>query len=294
MINPFKKFYSQLFKDKFFIIKAGGRIITDKAARETIVDDIKELTGNNTKILFVYGGGQSIDEAMIAAGLTPKKIEGRRITSGEDIKIVKKTLVGDLGFKISETMVKKKMPSTILNAIPPHWATAKRRIPEQGVVRFDGRLHKINGKAVRDHFSSTNLAVCPCLAFDEEGTALNINADNAAIELAVETSADKLILLTDIDGVMVDGKLKSVLSARECEKFIKDGIVTGGMQVKLENCINAVRMGVKRIHILNGFKQHALRDEVYTSEGTGTMIVREAEKAKYIVQEIEKGKWKPS
>lgn len=293
MIKSFKKFYAQLFQEKFFIIKAGGRIITDQKSREILVDDIKEITGNKTKILFIYGGGQAIDEAMEEHGLTPKKIEGRRITSGEDIKIVKKTLAGALGFDISETMVKKNMPSTILNAIPPHWATAKRRVPEQGIVRFDGRLHKINSKAVRDHFSSTHLAVCPCIAFDEDGTALNINADNAAIELAVETAADKLILLTDIDGVMINGKLRSVLSARECEKFIKEGTVTGGMKVKLENCINALRMGVQRIHIINGFKQHALRDEVYTSEGTGTMIVREAEKARYIVQEIQKGKWKP-
>ncbi len=288
MMNSLKKFYRNLFQGQLFIIKASGKIITDSAARENLIAQIQELTEDGIKVLLIYGGGEAIDEAIKEANLTPTKIDGRRISSESDIKIIKKVLAGDLGFKLSESLVKAKLPSNVFNALPPHWAQAKRRAPEQDIIRFDGTLGHIDAKAVREHFVATNLAVIPCLAFTTEGTALNINADNVAIELAADTKANKLILMTDIDGVMVDGAVASVLTASEIDKLISDKIVTDGMRVKLENCVNAVRSGVKRVHILNGFKKDSLRCEIYTSEGTGTMIVREEEKNNYIKQEIEK------
>ncbi len=281
MINSFKKFYRNLFQGQLFVVKAGGRIITDKGARENLIANIQELTNDGIKILLIYGGGESIDIAMKEAGLEPFKIDGRRISSADDIKIIKKTLTGDLGFKLSESLVKARLPSTVLNALPPHWTTAKRRPNEGDIVRFDGTLEKIDSDAIREHFSATDLAVCPCLAFSEDGTALNINADNVAIQLASETKANKLILLTDIDGVMADGKVQSYLTARQIEELITDGTVKDGMRVKLENCVDALRNGVKRVHILNGFKEDALRNEIYTSEGMGTMIIRESEKENY-------------
>jgi acetylglutamate kinase len=287
MINSFKKFYRNLFQGQLFIIKAGGRVITDKSARENLIANIQELTNDGIKILLIYGGGEAIDQAMAEAGLKPHKIDGRRISSEKDIKIIKKTLAGDLGFKLSESLVKAKLPSNVFNAIPPHWASAKRRPKKDGVIRFDGTLENINSKNIRNHFSATNLAICPCLAFSKNGTALNINADNVAIELATKTKANKLILLTDIDGVMVNKKVASVLTAREIDGLIKDGTVTDGMRVKLENCVSALRSGVKRVHILNGFKKDSLRNEVYTSTGSGTMIVREKEKKVYLKQEVQ-------
>ncbi|NQZ14890.1 MAG: hypothetical protein HRT94_08735, partial [Alphaproteobacteria bacterium] len=135
--------------------------------------------------------------------------------------------------------------------------------------------------AIRDHFGATNLAVVPCLAFTEEGTALNINADNVAVKLAEETQANKLIFMTDIDGVMVNNEVQSVLTTCDVEQLIHERIVTDGMRVKLENCVEALRAGVRRIHILNGFKKDTLRNEIYTSDGTGTMIVRSKEKEIY-------------
>lgn len=281
MIKSFKNFYRQLFQDQLFVIKAGGRIITDKEARENLISNIQELTNDGINVLLIYGGGEAIDEAMIEAGITPTKINGRRISSSTDIKIIKKVLAGDLGFKISESLVKAKLPSNVFNAIPPHWAHALRRPDEAGRQRFDGTLININDKNIRDHFGATNLAVMPCLAFTEEGTALNINADNVAVEIASITKANKLIFMTDVDGVMVDGAVQSVLTTREIEALIANETATGGMRVKLENCIAALRAGVKRIHILNGFKKDTLRNEIYTSDGTGTMIVRSHEKEIY-------------
>ena len=288
MINSFKKFYRNLFHDQLFVIKAGGRIITDKKARENLINNIQELTHDGIKVLLIYGGGAAIDIAMKEANLTPLKIEGRRISSADDIKIIKKVLAGDLGFKLSESLVKSKLPSTVLNAIPPHWAQAKRRPKKDGITRFDGTLVDINPKGIWEHFLSTNLAICPCLAFTKDGTAHNINADNVAVEIATKIKANKLILMTDIDGVLVNKKVQSVLTTNEIEQLIKDKIVTDGMKVKLENCVDALRSGVKRIHILNGFKKDSLLKEVYTAGGSGTMIVRQKEKDNYLKKELKK------
>lgn len=290
MLNQFKKFYSKIFRDQLFIIKAGGRVITDKNARENLVKNIQELTNDGINVLLIYGGGESIDRAMIKSGVTPTKIDGRRISSADDIKIIKKVMAGDLGFKLSETCVKLKLPSTVLNAIPPHFAQAKRRPKKDGIIRFDGTLVNINKKNIWAHFASTNLAICPCLAFTKDGTALNINADNVAIEIASITKANKLILMTDIDGVMVDKEVQSVLSTKDIKKLIKDKIVTDGMRVKLENCVDALKSGVKRVHILNGFKKDSLRNEIYTRGGVGTMIVRDKEKNTYTKNELKKEK----
>lgn len=290
MINTVKKFYRQRFRGQLFIIKASGKIITDQKSRENLIENIHELVKDGIKVLLIYGGGEAIDNALKEAGVMSEKINGRRITSKEDITVIKKLMVGDLGFKITESLVKSNLPANVHNAIPPHWAVAKQRPKHNGKTRYDGTLETIFPKLIKNHFINTNLAVCPCFAFIKNGTAVNINADNVAIELATKIKASKLILMTNIDGVMVDNKVQSVLSAREIEQLIADGIVTDGMQVKLENCIIALRSGVKRVHILNGLKKDALKNEIYTSKGFGTMIVREKEKKKYIKEEIKKVK----
>ncbi len=288
MINSIKKFYKQSFEGQLFIIKASGAVIVDRTARESLISNIQELINDGIKVLLIYGGGVAINDALEEAGLVSEKLNGRRITSEEDIKIIKKTMVGDLGFKITESLVKAKLPANVHNSIPPHWALAKRRDDHNGKMRFDGTLRDIHPRIIRSHFINMDLEVCPCFAFTKDGTAVNINADNVAIELAKKIKATKLILLTNIDGVMVDNKVQSVLSAREIETLIANGTVTDGMQVKLETCIDATRGGVKRIHIINGLKPNALRQEIYTSEGFGTMIVRHKEKEKYIKEETDK------
>jgi len=287
MIDSFKKFYRKHFQEKLFVIKVSGKVMTDKNARENMVKNIQEFVNDNINILIVYGGGDAIDASLKSANINSLKVDGRRITGEEDIKIIKKTLAGDLGFKLLESFVKLKLPSNVLNALPPHWGYATQREKHENIVRFDGSLEKINRDAIKEHFLGTNLTAIPCLALTEGGTTLNVNADNMAIALATYTNADKLILMSDIDGVIANDTLQSVLSAKDCQNLIDDKIATDGMRVKLENCIYAVSNGVKRVHILNGFKENVLIDEIYSSKGVGTMIVNEKEKDKYIQEELE-------
>lgn len=281
MMNSFTTFYRRMFRGTLFVVKVGGRVITDDKSRHNLLDNIRQLNKDGIDVLLIYGGGHAIDDGMKEAGITPLKIDGRRITSETDIAIVKKVIAGDLGYRISETMAELGMDGVVMNSIPPAWATYKRRPKKEGVMRFDGEITGVNKESVKDFFEGPRFAVCPCLGVSSAGLTLNINADNVAIAMATGLKAAKLILLTDVDGVMVNGKKASVLTGRQTEQLIAEGYVTGGMQVKLENCVAALRSGVKRVHILNGFQKDALKKEVYTGEGTGTMIIRHKNKKLY-------------
>lgn len=281
MIHYVRTFYRRMFRGTLFILKAGGRVITDDKMRANLLENIKELNKDGIDVLLIYGGGHAIDDAMKEAGRTPVKIDGRRITSEDDIKIVKQVMAGDLGYRLTETMSDIGLDGVVLNAIPPLWAQFKRRPKKEGIVRFDGEIVDVNKKSIEDYFEGPRFTAMPCLGILEDGVTLNINADNVAIAMATGMKATKLILLTDVDGVMINGKKASVLTGRETEQLIADGTVTGGMQVKLENCVAALRSGVKRVHIINGFTKDALKKEVYTKEGIGTMIIRHKNKKLY-------------
>jgi acetylglutamate kinase len=287
MIHYVRTFYRRMFRGTLFIIKAGGRVITDDKCRANLLENIKELNKDGIDVFLIYGGGHAIDDGMKEAGITPFKIDGRRITSETDIAIVKKVMAGDLGYRLVETMGEIGLDGVVMNAIPPAWATYKRRPKKEGITRFDGEITGVNKASIKDFFEGPRFAACPCLGIYDAGVTLNINADNVAIAMASGLKATKLILLTDVDGVLVNGEKASVLTGRETEQLIADGIVTGGMQVKLENCVAALRSGVKRVHIINGFTKDALKKEVYTKEGIGTMIIRHNNKKLY---EMEVGK----
>lgn len=287
MMNQLHSFYRRMFRGTLFVIKAGGRVITDDKARKNLLQNIQELNKDGIDVLLIYGGGHAIDDGMAAAGLTPLKIDGRRITSETDIAVVKKVMAGDLGYKLTETMAELGIDGVVMNAIPPAWATYKRRPKKDGIMRFDGEITGVNQQRIKDFFEGPRFAICPCLGVNNHGITMNINADNVAIAMATGLKAAKLVLLTDVDGVMIEGKKASVLTGRQTEQLIADGVVTGGMQVKLENCIAALRSGVKRVHIINGFTKDALNKEVYTKEGIGTMIIRHKNKKLY---EMELGK----
>lgn len=285
----FHSFYSHLFKGKLFIIKAGGRVISDREARANLLQDIHTLTQDGIKVLLIYGGGHLIDAAIKETGRTSLKIDGRRVTLKEDIMTIQHVMAGDLGFRIQETMRDIGLKGLCLGSLPASWATAILRSPYEGKMRFDGTLETIDATTIKQSFKGVSFMAAPCLATNKDGITVNINADNVAVELACALKSNKLIFMTDTYGVLVNGQTIPVLSASKTKQLIKSNIITGGMKVKMENCLSVLEQGTKRVHILNGFVQHALSDEIYTTGGCGTMIVQHAEKKKY---ELEKEKEK--
>ncbi len=285
-MHSMKEFYQAKYRDNLFVVKAGGRMIADEASRKSLLSDIKELTDDGIKVLLVYGGGHAIDQALEGANIEPRKVNGRRITGSREMQLIKGVMAADLGFKVASTMAELDLYGLTLGCTPPSWIKVTPRPRDNpDDYGYDGTIDDVALDKVHKAFDGVNFIATPCLsATTKDG--ININADNVAVALAIGAQARKLIFLSDVDGVLIDGETAPFITDAEIPKLIEDEIVTGGMRVKMENCLHALQSGVKRIHLLDGFRPNALRSEIYDSIGPATMLLPEENRQAYL-NEIE-------
>lgn len=293
-MTSIKEFYRERYKGSLFVVKAGGRVISDVAARRSLLSNIKDLTESGMKVLLIYGGGHAIDAALEEAGIVPEKIEGRRVTSRAAISVIQRVMVEDLGFAVSSTMAELGVNGLNLSNIPLSWGVLDFRARDKEEdYGFDGFFVSVDDAPIRALFESVSFVSCPCLGVSDKGP-VNINADNVAVALAEGVHSRKLIFLSDVDGVMKDGAVMPLITDAEIAGLIESGVAEGGMRVKLENCAHALEQGVRRIHLINGFRANGLTDEIYDAVGLGTMVIREVDRARYLNEierqrDIEKG-----
>lgn len=273
-------FYESKFKDNFFVIKAGGKIIEDDKALENLLSNIRDLSNQGIKILLIYGGGRAMDIEAEERGVKVTKTGGKRVTDAENMAIMKHVLGGDLSLKVTGAMAKVKLDGVSLNTVPADWmsVTLQPKTPEDV---FTGSIQGVHTRPINRLFKSVNFIACACLAVTGDGVACNINADTIATQLAIGTQAHKLIFLSDVDGVQIGTQTADVITAEQIEGYIANGTVTGGMLVKLESCKAALDAGVRRIHLLSGLREDALKREIYDSVGPGTMLFKESERQSY-------------
>ncbi len=276
-------FYESKFKDSLFIVKASGKVIENDKARENLMENIRELTLHGIKVLLVYGAGKAIDEVADARGLEIKKHNGRRITTKDDLSVMKDVIGGDLSLKIYESMAKSDLEGLSFNAVPADWMNVSLRTKKPVDFGYVGDIDTAHSRPVKRLFRTVDFIACPCLVWAaKDKTLCNINADTIATEIGIATKAGKLIFLSDVDGVLIKEKTAFILTAEEIPALIKDGTITGGMQVKMDNCVRALKAGVKRIHLINGLTKNALRKEIFESVGPGTMLITEDERENYM------------
>ena len=265
---------------KTIVIKYGGAAMTDSVLREHVASDIvlMKLVGINPVI--VHGGGPEITSYMNRLGLPVEFFDGLRVTTDEAMEVVKMVLVG----KVNPELV------AAINAHGP-WAVgvsgddgnlvrAKQRDVRLGRV---GEVTAIDTTVIDNLIDDGFIPVVATVAAGDDGGSFNVNADLVAAKLAEALDADKVIFLTDVDGLYADfsdkESLISALTPEEAEEMIVSDTLEGGMVPKVAACVHALRSGVRRAHILNGTVPHALLLEVYTDEGIGTMIAAEGEEA---------------
>ena len=275
-------FYHSKFMNNTFIIKASGDLIEDEKALDSLIKNIKKLTHHGIKAILVYGGGKATDRALKDRGIDVQKHEGRRITDEATLDVMKEVVCGTLSLKVYSAMAKHGVDGYSLNAVPSDWMRVHKRPTQPIDFGYVGNIEMTRTRAIQRLFKVTNFVAVPCLAYAESGEMVNINADTIATELAIGVSADKLIFLSNVDGVQKDGKTIFMITDEDIQGLIDDGTVTGGMQVKMENCRRALTEGVKRIHLINGLRENALEKEIFESVGPGTMIISNAEKATYM------------
>jgi len=209
-----------------------------------------------------------------------EKVDGLRINKSENIDVMKHVVGGDLSLDISAAMARNNLEGLSLNALPADWANVVLA-PKNDQDAYTGGIERLHSRPIKRLFKVTNFVACSCLAITQDGTMCNINADKIATQIAIGVKAHKLIFLSDVDGVKIGEKTAGIITAEQIEGYITDGTATGGMKVKLQNCKAALDAGVRRVHLLSGLREDALKKEIYEPVGPGTMLFSESERQSY-------------
>lgn len=258
------------------VIKYGGAAMADEALRHGVAADIvlMKLVGINPVI--VHGGGREVTAYMERLGMPVEFVDGLRVTSPEAMEIVKMVLVGKVNGELVSAINAHGRLAVGIAGDDANLIRATRKDERLGRV---GDITSIDTTVVTDLIEDGFIPVIASVAAGDDGGSFNINADLVAGETAAALGAEKVIFLTDVDGLYADfadkDSLISALSLEEAESMLGGGTLATGMIPKVGACVHALRRGVERAHILNGTIPHALLLEVYTDEGVGTMITAE-------------------
>jgi acetylglutamate kinase len=265
--------YIRRFWGRVVVVKYGGNAMEDPALAELFAQDVVLMRSVGMRPVVVHGGGPQIGELMNRLGKQPEFREGLRVTDAETLDIARMVLVGKVNRDIvSEVNVHGPL-AVGLSGEDAGLITASRRSPDLGFV---GDVEAVNASILERLLSEELIPIVATIGSDLEGQAYNINADTAAGAIAEALSAEKLVYLTNVEGLLKDvadpGSVISQLSSDELEAMIDDGVLTEGMIPKAASCLRAVRRGVGHAHILDGRVPHALLLEIFTGEGIGTMV----------------------
>lgn len=271
--------YLQKFHGKTVVIKYGGAAMKDPSLKQRVVDDLVLLYLVGIKPVLVHGGGPEINKWLERVGIEPNFKNGLRVTDEATMEVVEMVLTGKVNKSIvslinTKTGSQNAGTSAVgMSGKDGKLIRARQINPDLGFV---GEVVSVNSELVQAVLEQGSIPVIASVAEDNMGQTLNVNADTAAGELAASLKAEKLILMTDVPGVMIDPKdmdtLVREMTIGKTRSLIDEGIIAGGMIPKVECCIRSLAQGVSAAHIIDGRLQHSLLLELLTDEGTGTMI----------------------
>ena len=276
------------FRDTTTVIKLGGSVLEHPDALRHLLLDIVFMTTLGMRVVVVHGGGKAISKAMDDAGIVPRWVQGRRYTDEATLAIVEKVLAVELNHELVSRLEEFGGRAMSLNFLSTNVLFGER-IKLEGPDGEPLDLGHVGEVTRVDRLTIDNLAyagqvpVIPSMAVGPDGHKLNVNADTAATAVAAAIGADKLVVLSDVPGVLLDindpESLLHSLSASEARRLIAEGTIAAGMIPKIEGCLDTLARGVGKIHIIDGRLRHALLLEIYTTSGVGTEIVRDAPKS---------------
>lgn len=261
--------YIKQFHGKTIVVKYGGRAMVEERLKKSVIKDIVLLFLVGIKVVLVHGGGPQIDRFLKKLNIKPVFKDGLRVTDEQTMEVVRMVLTGKINKELVILLRNQGIPAIGLSGEDANLLEAEQISEELGLV---GRVSKVRSEIINSIIEDGFLPVIATTALSSDGKSLNVNADEAAARIASEMGAEKLIFLTDVDGVMVEDALVSKLTVSKAQKLLKAGKVEGGMRPKLQACMDAISSGVKQAHILNGTRKHALILELFTDSGIGTMI----------------------
>jgi acetylglutamate kinase len=279
--------YIQRFKGKTFVVKLSGKATEDASNLASLAEELALLHQVGIRLCVVHGGGKQLTDLASQMGVEQTIINGRRVTDDATLEMAKMVFAGKINTDILAALRHRGVEAVGLSGVDGNIVYAERRPPGEVLNRATGERERvdfghvgdvveINARLLCVLLDQSYLPVVSSLGADNEGTVFNINADTIAAEIAVQLQAEKLILLSDVDGIYLradDPATKlSRLTIGEAEGLVRDGAATGGMIPKLQSITGLIRRGVRSAHIINGTTRNALLAEVFTDKGTGTMV----------------------
>ena len=270
--------YIRDFNGHTVVIKYGGSAMLDPTINETIIQDIVLLKLVGLKPVIVHGGGPEINHMLERLEIQSEFINGLRVTTKETMEVVEMVLAGKVNKQIVEMISKQGGCAVGLTGKDGKILRAKKLEKEGVDLGFVGDIEKVNTRLIKSLIDNSFIPIIAPIGSDGEGNTYNINADYAAVAIAAALNAQKLVFLTDVEGVLKDKEdatsLISFLNDQEAKEHIASGVIAGGMIPKVECCMEAIEKGVPMVHILDGRKEHALILEIYIPDGIGTMIYK--------------------
>ena len=276
--------YIRRFHGRTFVVKYGGHAMIEPELKASFARDIVLMKYVGLNPVVVHGGGPQIDDVLAKMGIAPKRVSGMRITDDETMDVVEMVLGGKVNQEIVALVCRHGGRAVGLSgkddqfvlcdklaSIAPEVGGASGAPVDPGRV---GTIRTVNPDIVHRLIDGAFIPVIAPVGVDDEGRALNVNADTFAGKIAEALGAEKLILMTDVEGILDgEGKLLSSIAAPEVEPMIRDGVLRGGMLPKVECALDALAGGVRKVHVIDGRARHACLLEIFTDRGIGTEIV---------------------
>ena len=281
--------YIQRFKGKTFVVKFSGKVTEDRRNLLSLAEELALLHQVGIRVCVIHGGGKQLSELAQKLGVVQTVIEGRRVTDDDTLELAKMIFRGKINTEILSALRHRGIHAVGLSGIDGAVIKAERRPPKDVVNKRTGETETVDFGHVGDVvevdtrlinllLENDYLPVISSLGADDDGRVFNINADTIASEIAARLGAEKLILLSDVNGIYLDPEDATTkivrLTSSEAREMLDSGRAKGGMIPKLENLISLLDRGVTSAHVIGGNEPNALLAEVFTDEGTGTMIVR--------------------
>lgn len=267
--------YIQKFNRKIIVVKYGGSAMSDEELQRHVIQDVTLLKLVGFKPIIVHGGGKAISSWVRKTGKEAQFINGLRVTDRETMEIAEMVL-GRVSKNLVTMVEELGVKAVGISGKDSAMLKVKKRLSGGQDIGYVGEITKVDPKILFDMMDHDYLPIVAPIGLDDQFETYNINADEAACAIAKAVGADKLVYLTDVEGLYRDFEDKSSfisrISVTEAEELIAGGMIGGGMLPKLSNCTDAVRGGVKRVHILDGRVPHSILLEIFTNKGNGTMF----------------------
>ena len=275
--------YIRKFRNETVVIKYGGSAMVDAQLKKSVIRDIAMLKYLGLNPIVVHGGGKEISSLLAKMGKESVFVDGLRVTDSETATVAEMVLSGSIGKSLVENLEAVGIKACGINGKDGHTLVAKKLLDDNGRdLGFVGEIESVDTTLINTLIEAGFVPVISPVGVDAYSQTYNINADYAASAIAGAMNAEKLVFLTDVEGILKDKDDPSSkitrMNAGEAKRLIAEGIIKGGMIPKVECCLDALEKGVQTVHVLDGRLPHSILLEIFTAEGIGTMMLPEEKK----------------